>query len=83
MISSRDSAAEEIVAHGESGLLVPPGDVAALESAIARLLTSPDERRRLADGGRARAAAMTWEQSTARLIEVYEQALDRPIRQRT
>ena len=83
VISSRDSAAEEIVAHGESGLLVPPGDVAALESAIARLLTSPDERRRLADGGRARAAAMTWEQSTARLIDVYEQALDRPIRQRT
>ena len=33
VISSRDSPAEEIVTHGESGLLVPPGDVTALESA--------------------------------------------------
>lgn len=81
VISSRDSPAEEIVAHGESGLLVPPGDVAALESAMVRVLTSPDERRRLADGNRGRAAEMTWERSTAQLIDVYEQSLDQPIRQ--
>ena len=80
MISSRDSPAEEIVAHDESGLLVPPGDAAALASAIARVLTCPDERRRLADGNRTRAAAMTWERSTAQLIHVYEQALERPVR---
>ena len=80
VISSRDSPAEEIVTHGESGLLVPPGDVTALESAIVRVLTSPDNRRRLAIGNRARAADMTWERSTAQLIDVYEQSLDRPIR---
>ena len=80
VISSCDSAAEEIVAHGESGLLVPPGDTAALETALARLLMSPDERCRLADGGRDRAAAMTWERSTAQLLDVYEQALDRRVR---
>jgi len=81
VISSRDSPAEEIVAHGESGLLVPQGDVAALESAIVRVLTSPDERQRLAGGNRARATEMTWERSTTQLIDVYEQSLDRPIRQ--
>lgn len=81
VISTRESPAEEIVAHGKSGLLVPPGDVAALESAMVRVLTSPDERRRLADGNRARAAEMTWERSTDQLIDVYEQSLDRPIRQ--
>ena len=80
VISSRDSPAEEIVTHGESGLLVPPGDVTALESAIVRVLTSPDDRRRLAIGNRARAADMTWERSTAQLIDAYEQSLDRPIR---
>ena len=81
VISSRDSPAEEIVAHGESGLLVPPGDMAALEAAIFRVLTAADERRRLGEGGRARAADMTWERSTAQLIEVYEQTLNRPVRQ--
>ena len=81
VISTRDSPAEEIVKHGESGLLVPPGDAAELETALVGLLTSPDACRRLGDGGRARAAAMTWERSAARLIDVYEQALNRPVRQ--
>ena len=81
VISSLDSPAEEIVAHGETGLLVTPGDVAELEIALAGLLTSPDECRRLGEGGRARAATMTWERSTAQLIDVYEQTLGRTVRQ--
>ena len=81
VISSLDSPAEEIVAHGETGLLVTPGDSAALEAAILRVLTSSDERRRLGEGGSAQAATMTWERSTAQLIDVYEQTLGRSIRQ--
>lgn len=42
----------ELVDDGRTGLLVPPGDAEALARAIARLLRSPDERRRLADAGR-------------------------------
>ena len=45
---------EEIV-EGETGLLVPPRDPAALASAIASLLDRPDERRRFGEAGRARA----------------------------
>lgn len=81
VVSTRDSPAEEIVTHGQSGLLVPPDDIAELEAALAGLLTSPDECRRLGEGGRVRAAAMTWERSAARLIEVYERALNRSVRQ--
>lgn len=40
-------AAEEIVEHGATGLVVPPGDGPALERALIRLLTSPAERERL------------------------------------
>ena len=80
VISSLDSPAEEIVAHGETGLLVAPGDVTALEAAMLRVLTSTHERGRLGEGGRARAATMTWERSTAQLIDVYEQTLGRTVR---
>ncbi|MES0008781.1 glycosyltransferase family 4 protein [Mesorhizobium sp. M0062] len=34
----------EVVRHGQTGLLTPPGDVAAFASAIARLLANNDER---------------------------------------
>lgn len=42
----------DIVAHEHNGLLVPPGDTAALAEALARLLHEPDLRARL--GGQAR-----------------------------
>lgn len=42
----------EVVRDGENGLLVPARDAGALAGAIARLLDSPEERRRMAARGR-------------------------------
>ncbi len=42
----------ELVEHERNGLLVPAGDVAALTSALARLIEDPDLRRRLGDTAR-------------------------------
>jgi glycosyltransferase involved in cell wall biosynthesis len=57
----------------DAGLLVPPDDVAALASALRRLIERPDERRRLAVAARAAAARLpTWPASArlfARAIE--------------
>jgi glycosyltransferase involved in cell wall biosynthesis len=39
--------AREVVSHGETGLLVPPGDVAALQAATRGLLADPGARARL------------------------------------
>jgi glycosyltransferase involved in cell wall biosynthesis len=44
----------EAVTDGATGILVPPGDVAAVTQALRRLLTSPAERERMGAAGRQR-----------------------------
>lgn len=50
----------EAVLHGETGLLVAPGDTAALTAALAQLIDDAALRQRLGAAGRARARAHTW-----------------------
>ncbi|MFP5258146.1 MAG: glycosyltransferase family 4 protein [Acidobacteriota bacterium] len=52
--ATRISGNEELVLDGETGLLVPPDDVAALAGALGRLLGDRDLRRRLGAAGRER-----------------------------
>ena len=52
VIASAAGGAAEIISDGETGLLTPPGDAAALAGALDRLLRDPDERNRLAAAGR-------------------------------
>lgn len=58
----------EAVADGETGLLVAPGDSAALTAAFARLLGDPALRRRLGEAGRVRARQHTWRDSAESLF---------------
>jgi glycosyltransferase involved in cell wall biosynthesis len=52
-VATRIAAIPEIVQDGETGFLIPPGDVAALTVALRRLVTNPDLR--LEQGARATA----------------------------
>jgi glycosyltransferase involved in cell wall biosynthesis len=52
VISTRLSGIPELVRDGETGLLVPERDAAALADAMARLAADRDLAARLADGGR-------------------------------
>jgi glycosyltransferase involved in cell wall biosynthesis len=54
VIASRVGGLPEAVEDGESGILVPPGDVAALAAAIGRLAADRTLARRLGDHGAAR-----------------------------
>jgi glycosyltransferase involved in cell wall biosynthesis len=54
IIASRAGGLPEAVEDGVSGLLTPPGDVAALGAAMARLLADGGLRRRMGAAGRAR-----------------------------
>lgn len=55
VVASRTGGLPDAVADGETGLLVPPGDAAALADALLTLLRSSDLRRRLGEAGRFRA----------------------------
>jgi colanic acid/amylovoran biosynthesis glycosyltransferase len=54
VLSTPVSAIPEIVVDGETGLLLPPDDPAALAAALERLLRDPGLRARLGRAGRAR-----------------------------
>ncbi len=50
IITSAIGGIPDVVVHGKTGRLVPPGDVARLSEEIAHLLAHPEERRALAEG---------------------------------
>ena len=56
IIASRTGGLPEIVVHGETGLLVGGGDVAALHGALALLMADPGLCARLGAAGRQRVA---------------------------
>jgi phosphatidyl-myo-inositol dimannoside synthase len=69
-------AAEEIVEHGATGVVVSPGDGAALERAVICLLTSPAERERMgaaaAEAARRRFSAAAFAQRIYNLLQLPE-----------
>jgi glycosyltransferase involved in cell wall biosynthesis len=56
-VSTSLSGIPELIEDGETGLLVPPGDRAALAAALARLIRDPRLRARFAAAGEARIRA--------------------------
>ncbi len=66
----------EAVADGESGLLVPPRDPAALADALERLVADPVLRARMGAAGRARAETLFADEVVcAATLAVYERAI--------
>jgi len=68
----------EYLEDGESALLVPPGDGAALAGALQKLAGDPELRRRLAAGGRPLVERFTWAASARTHREIYAAALTAP-----
>ncbi|MDP9428451.1 MAG: glycosyltransferase, partial [Actinomycetota bacterium] len=71
VVASDVGGIPEVVQHGVTGLLVPPGDVDALAAALDRLAADPGLRARLSAGARARAAEYAWPLLAARVAAVY------------
>jgi glycosyltransferase involved in cell wall biosynthesis len=65
----------ELVADGETGLLVPPDDADALAAALARVLADEDYARRLGEAGKARVEReFSAERAAERVLGIYESA---------
>jgi glycosyltransferase involved in cell wall biosynthesis len=78
VISSRVGPIPEVVADGETGALVGPGDVDQLEATMDRLIAEPERARRMGAAGRRDfLRRFTIEQFRSRLGRVYERALAR------
>jgi glycosyltransferase involved in cell wall biosynthesis len=66
----------DLVVDGETGLVVPPRDPAALRAALERLLADPGLRRRLGSAGRRRAQErFSWDVVTEATLSAYRMAL--------
>ena len=69
---SRTGGIPEVVADGETGLLVPPEDPHALASALNTLLRDPDRARAMGQAGRKRAVAeFGWPAIAAQTAGLY------------
>jgi len=65
----------DLIAHGTTGIVVPPGDSAALAAAMERLLDRPDLRADLGAAGAARVEALKARAIVPRIERVYEQVI--------
>jgi len=71
VIGSRAGGIPELVDDGRTGVLVEPGDAAALATAIAALADDPPRRRTLGEEARRRVKPLTWERIAARVYDIY------------
>jgi glycosyltransferase involved in cell wall biosynthesis len=72
IVATRIAGSEELVREGENGCLVPPGDPAALATALGRLLADPSLRLAM---GRASRERVEREYTWPRVAESYVQFL--------
>jgi glycosyltransferase involved in cell wall biosynthesis len=77
VVATRVGGMPEIVVEGQTGLIAEPGDVLSLTGALATLIRSPDERRRLGVAGRHRVETLfTWDRIVDELIVHYAEIVN-------
>lgn len=65
----------ELVSPGQQGVVVAPGDAAALSRALATLRADPALRGRMGQAARRQTEAFGWEAISARVLTFYQQVL--------
>jgi glycosyltransferase involved in cell wall biosynthesis len=76
LIASRIGGLTDIIVDGETGILVPPGNVIALKHAIEHLMANPDIRMQMGKAGRERVSAFRANQVVRRYEQVYEELIE-------
>lgn len=76
VVASAVGGIPEAIVHGETGILVPPGDPEALANAVANLLDDPQRARALGESGRRRVRDLfSVERMVEGNLEVYREVL--------
>jgi glycosyltransferase involved in cell wall biosynthesis len=79
VVATETGGLPEVVRDGETGLLVPPGDVESLARAVSSLLRDPARRRQLGEAGRRRVeTSFTVEAMMNNLTSAYGLLLTNP-----
>ncbi len=71
------TGSQSLVADGETGFLVRPGDDAGYVDAVGRLIGDPELRARMGAAAHARSRRYTWDAVIDALVEQYREVLDR------
>jgi alpha-maltose-1-phosphate synthase len=72
VVGSRTGGIPEVVADGETGLLVPPGEPEPLAEALNALILDPDRAAAMGRAGRKRAVAeFGWDAIAAQTAALY------------
>ena len=75
MLGSRIGGITDLIVEGETGLLVPPGDVLALRQALAYLLANPDLLAHMGRAARERAPLFQARTVVPRIEGLYQELL--------
>jgi len=77
LVATRAGAAETVVIDGETGVLVPTGNAAALAAALEPLMRDPERVRQMGEKARARVLAeFSIEAEAGRIAAVYRRVLE-------
>ena len=80
VVATRAGGIPEVVAHEQTGVLVPPRDADALAAAIVRLLGDADRRAQLGVAGRERVrASFSVERMVQATLDAYDRLVDTPL----
>lgn len=75
VIASSVAGSEDLVRHGETGILVQPGDEDALGSAMATLAADPERGKHMGRAGREFCVRLhSWESSAGQWLEILQNA---------
>lgn len=78
VVATQVGGIPELIEHGRSGLLVPPGSPARLADALRRLLGDPGLAAAMAGRARRRVRGHTWDRLARRVLKVYQSVLTTP-----
>lgn len=76
IVATNVGGVPELLGNGQAGILVPPGDSAAIAEAVSTLLCDPARARALGEAGRRRASRYSAEAMVSALAKLYLEVME-------